>query len=624
MRTFIEDARRYRIRLLVSLFFVSIGVPSVTGQAPIPVDLLDVPLNEPAAPTLPVTASLIAQVTDDLDRDLVLIRGGLVELRADFDRTDARLHSGFAADLIAIWPRSFEGRSQILAVNSTGLHALRYTSAGWSSDSLVPGWAGAVDLVCQNVDATGPPDFVALVNGGSRIEFVLGPTLGTIGPVAGIDLSQPGERLVPVQLDGVGMHELAVLCVSGDVILLSALGVLATFPGNGPGGAIAALGCDGFAAESVGWLRPNGAGTDYEQVTISVSLLEQLGGVLGDSDISGMSAVDFDADGDDDLVISSKTTHDVRVWTNSASLGSDPVFATGDGGVLVSTYGSAGAAQRIGPPAVGDVDRDRDVDVVAPLVQSGRLLTWYSSTVDHRALMPKTDYVFHDRVFDGEGFTGDAHVRLELQDADVVPAGATHVEVHLRFRPDVSVSTPSVGDARFLLPRYTGSPVIALLGTPGPPYIQGYSLPIWIGDPPPCPLPDLFSQIDSALYSGDAQYSARMFIEGGDAFRGMIFLEQRYVQIVDEGLPSERIALVWPSYIQVVTMDCGSVDPAAFQIAMEFATSPSPLVHGVPTLAVGLPPQDSAGVTTTTENKPVTDLPPDEDPDDAPNTTGGN
>lgn len=624
MRRLTEDARRYRTSLFASLFWVAIGVSGAMGQPALPAQLLDVPLNEPAAPTLAVSASLIAQVTDDLDRDLVLVRGGLVEVRADFDRTDARLHSGFAADLIAIWPRSFEGRSQILAVNATGLHGLRHTSTGWDSESLVPSWAGAVDFVCENVDTNSSPDFLALVNGGSRLEFVLGPAPGAIGPIAGLDLPQPGERLVPVQLDGVGMHELAVLCASGDVILLSTSGILATFPGNGPGGAIAALGCDGFATESIGWLRPNGAGTDHEQVTISVTLLEQLGGVLGDADISGVSAVDYDGDGDDDLVIGSRTTHDVRVWTNSATPGSDPVFATGDGGVLVSTYGSAGAAERIGPPAVGDVDRDRDPDVVSPLAASGRLLTWYNSTIDQRALMPKTDYVFHDRIFDGEGFTGDAHVRLELQDADVVPASATHVEVHVRFRPDVSLPTPSVGDARFLLPRYMGSPVVALLGTPGPAYTQGYSLPIWIGDPPPCPLPDLLSQIDSAPYTGDAQYSARMLIEGGDAFHAMIFLEQRYVQLVDEGLPSERIAQVWPSYIQVVTMDCGSVDPAAFQIAMQFATSPSPLVHGVPTLAVGLPPQDSAGVTTTTENKPVTDLPPDEDPKDAPNTTGGN
>lgn len=376
---------------LVSILLASLAGSVTDPLLPTPISLDYVrPLQDLTPQGLDAyTRTVTGDFDGDSLADLAYLHGALLEVMFAPALFMSQYDDVTSATDVAVLPGiGSPPTDSLLTVGSSGLTRLTLSYGGsqafWLQTTLEAGWAGALRVDCREV--SGQTWVFGLQSDARSVRarakgvgtgWVEGPLFTTtfdVSEIAALDYDGGGD----LELAVVGEHRWEIWRRSGAPFqpwVLAASGTHGSFDLLD----VAVGAQDGSLTE---WLALLAA--HHTDPTRSFVIVHDLLGTQTPVEVDGqpeavaMAAGDFDASGDDDLVLSIRASFDALVLTNQGT-GSSPAFdgdrsgsfpptATVD---IPATLGSPADTQA--QPAAADLDNDDRMDFCLPIQGSGEL-----------------------------------------------------------------------------------------------------------------------------------------------------------------------------------------------------------------------------------------------------------
>ncbi len=415
------------------------------------------------------SSSLAGFFNDDPQADLAVLKGDQVQMFLNPAMWSAVVQVPAQVLAMAALPSPGESfKHELLVTTSSGLRAFTRNTPQRNFTSRTVGrdiaWRNATVLGVGDLDgqhgdeifgarAQGDLGLILFSNGGasSETEFVF-------------PLVEPAIDMVACDFDGSGVKDLVVLGESG-LSVYSIGGVLLNSVPGERGDGITVIGNAFDDKEKVVWVAPGLAGAlDFVHVLSDQGTL--LPESLGDVDPVGIAAGDLDGDGDEDLVVSHKSSYSLMILENR-----DGVFRRSSGQTLFTDREEPNAQLNESVPLVYDFDHDDDLDI-AVAVQSTHHIYLYSNGLESEDLLkPRLATPVKFNV-NQVGFTQLGILQITAFDSGDIPDGATHVEILGYYKTDLLSSTESELRSEFHFQfdvsytRYETGPIV--IEDPGP------------------------------------------------------------------------------------------------------------------------------------------------------------
>ena len=244
-----------------------------------------------------------------------------------------------------------------------------------------------------------------------------------------------------IEWDGAPGLELALMTSEGMKVCDFDLQVLWQNAAGGPGDRIAVIHQPSLGHDRlVGCIQ--GGATVFLYTADATTIDPPIS--LGGATLTALATGDFDADGQEDLLISHQTTGELALFTNSyeatgASFSWDPgTWALYD--LTEDGSGSAPAPWNEATPIFVDLDLDGDADVLHPVEKDDAIVLMRSSAVDHEAYAP----LVGEGCYQLDEDTGESRVTLQVVPPPLAPSVDDAIEVVLWRQPDALAPTDPV------------------------------------------------------------------------------------------------------------------------------------------------------------------------------------
>lgn len=389
--------------------------------------------------------SVAGQFTPDQRADLVVLEGDRLVFvyGPNGHESQSEITTG-VLDVSPVVGGGLDGLDSLVVTTADGVEHWWYDDdLGLWDDKLLRGqeWEDAPHVVATDMTPAGTSfDILGVSDAGDEVYRLSASTMDAFewSHSQLFTTSSTIRQLVPIEWDGDSSLEIAVLTdtrvevreINGTLNYSRSCAI--------PGGALARLQRAQESEDRLAWLgNLNTAGLQSLVIFSNDSGVESsLGmGLLGSV---GMTAVDYDLDGDSDLVLSIRSAHDLRVQfdTTLGSLSGAPSFANTTAGLLLvpvgptATQASSNDLRSIG---VADFDGDGDIDLAAPVESSQKIEFRFDDTVDESTFQMTPD----SATFDIDSQTNEGVLELDYPSPSI-PTGATELQVTVWKQDDVN------------------------------------------------------------------------------------------------------------------------------------------------------------------------------------------
>lgn len=385
-------------------------------------------------------AAHAADLDGDDERDVVLLDRGEVVLMSRPELFRTRVSSGQQAHDIAVLPQGMaDGRDSVVAVTATGLDELQWNpgSGQWVLVHHLGGaWLDARKLVLGEFDGFPGHDIAALADAAldDRLVLVAHRSGTAYIPAPGFPVYARARELRALDWDGDGTDEIAAVTDDGiEIFEPDGTGIHAypwTLTDISATVLRSGTGADWLAAVAAG---PQG--TDFLTVLGSAGSIGPL--AIGDTDVYFLTAVDFEGDGDDDLVLADHSQSALLRLTNLSDASGAPWF---DPSIAMETvpFGNPARDPALSAAglACGDFDHDGDADVFAP-AQGGGLVKSTLEFVPGNAI-PEQDLKLELVALDWNASSASIELRFAAPAIAIDDLGELRrLEVFVHTAPDI-------------------------------------------------------------------------------------------------------------------------------------------------------------------------------------------
>lgn len=393
----------------------------------------------------PFRRALAGQFTPDRRADLVVLEGDRVALAYGPNGHEALSEvTDGALDVAVVKAGGPDGLDSLAVTTDDGLEHWWFDGAsGQWKDKLLrrSEWVDAPHVVATDLSpSSASVDILGVSDSGTSV-YRLSATSMQSFEWSHSTLFSTGStirQLIPIEWDGDANLEIAVL-TDAKIEVRELNGTLSYSRSCAlPGGSLARLQRSQENEDRLAWL--GNLNTSGLQVLVVFSddcgMESSLGmGLLGSV---GMTAVDYDLDGDSDLVLSIRSAHDLRVQfdTTDGSMSGAPSFAHTTEGLLLVPIGptaTPAGTNDLETVAFADFDGDGDVDLAAPVESSQTVEFRFDDAVDEATFQLSPD----SATFDIDPQTLEGVVELDYPSPNI-PLGATDLQVTVWKQDDVS------------------------------------------------------------------------------------------------------------------------------------------------------------------------------------------
>ncbi|MEQ8765707.1 MAG: FG-GAP-like repeat-containing protein [Planctomycetota bacterium] len=409
------------------------------------------------APADAFTRTLVGHFSAEPQADVAFLRDEQVIILTGPASFDAALRVPEPTPVTAIGRRILSGRNEVLVCANDGLIIWTHSESTGDLDGSPYGriayWQNALWVGAGQLDRQHGQDFYGIRSNGNQAIILLAAASGfqidTLFSIA------PGaQEITHCDFAGDGLPELVVTTPNGVYVYAIDGTPITSFLTSGSKSVTAFPLDDGTSRERIVWVVDPAPGMGSIQIigTNGGSSPVQLQSLpLGAIVPVAVAAGDLDGDGDKDLALSQRSSHDVLLIENT-STGYDL------GSVVTVPLGPAGSAPtNSAHPAIGDLDNDGDLDVFFPVQSSGRAVLFKNHLVEERLQTPAlSGSVLYSSGYPTETSPYTGFLNIHLVDSPQIPSGATHVEVMAWRKNGLASSTDPAATNLFRAPISSG------------------------------------------------------------------------------------------------------------------------------------------------------------------------
>lgn len=399
----------------------------------------------------PFTKGLAAQLNEDPDVDVVVLRGQSPYAFLGPTSWDAviRLRE-IAYDIAILKDAVATGRDELLTVSDAGLRGWTRLSNQGSFESRDLGrlvfWVDSKIVGTADMNGDGLQDIFGAREAGDVAMVLHQKANGTFSSEFYFGISEPAQQMIAADVNGDGWMESVVLSAGG-LYIYNNDGTPRAFYDLATGlGSIAVLKATDIPEHHIAWVAfGSGVEDDLLYVLDDNGLVSSLN--LGPMETVSISTGDLTGDDWSDLVLSRKSDSDLLLLENLAW-----EFSLSES-ITVNTGAPPTAPTNLATPVIADLDDDRDRDIFFPVQETEEATVLLNLGVDHRTLVPKIqDPVYFNRTQEFQGGPVTGWLQLEAELSPFVPEGVTHIELLWWRKQDLETHTNASPFTRFLFP----------------------------------------------------------------------------------------------------------------------------------------------------------------------------
>jgi len=441
--------------LRAGLAILALLAPPAAAQATHPFEGVQHthPWPQGAGASGPYTRGAAADLDGDLVRDVTILDGGQPVAFLGIDEWLAPTNLPLTAnDVDALACASPDGRDALVVVNATGVQMCWLSEAThtFSMSTLAAGaFAGSELVRSGDLDGDGATDILALGADGLTFRPLFGQSGGGFAAGTTFTALDTVRDVVLLRWDGDLPLEVAVLSDSGVEVYDLDGSVLSVFTSVLPGGCLCLLRQVGQSQDRLAWI------TEYAPPASQWLMVLSPAGSSDVIDLGALDAVaavngDYDLDGDDDVLISHRYSHDLLWFENRRSPSNPlgPTFTTDGMRTFQVGPPSTEAPDNEAWPVAVDLDRDGDLDVAFAVELTAELRVLRGEPVvedEQRAGVVSGEYSLPAGAPQGT-------LTLLLSQPAAMPSGATHLEVDLWRQADLGESLEAQAVGHLVLP----------------------------------------------------------------------------------------------------------------------------------------------------------------------------
>jgi hypothetical protein len=299
-------------------------------------------------------------------------------------------------------PDSPAGDVLIVATGS-GLSAYVYDletgSFSGSARTGTSSLANAVLLATGDLDGDSNLDVVGVNSNGTTMRVLYGDGTGAFSSGATITLPSPARDAITLDWDdALSGREIAVSMDGGTRIYTDTGSTLANFASTYATATMAVIKPYGSATEDRLAIVQRNAADTADLLVVVASDGNESAISLGDLDVVGIDAEDYDGDGDDDLAVSHRHSHQLYIYENRSNPGGySTTFSTDSQWFTAVRIGEvAGASYPVNTadPVLADMDDDGLVDTLVGV--NDQTVSSYSTWLFAKARGPRVQGGFGD------------------------------------------------------------------------------------------------------------------------------------------------------------------------------------------------------------------------------------
>lgn len=335
------------------------------------------------------------QFTPDRVPDVIVLKGNTAVFSYGPALYNAFHNVATGVQSMTVIPRGApSGLDALATIQSSGLaiHWPRAETSAFITTLLNDSqWIGATNLHCVDLDQQNGADLVAIDANGKKLLRAVNMGPGIYISESKITLSNFAETMIPVEWDGDERTEFALAHNQG-LSILDGDGTSLREETSASGGLLCRFQDRTSSTDNLAWMPTSSSPTKEVLIVLDPSGVEHPL-TMNTIGTVAIRAGDLDQDGNDDLVLSGKVSHNLAVFINQQkpqsasttfSLGLEDFFLIG-----ISKPPSAPAPYCEAPPLISDLNGDKDLDIYFTVESQQEFVLISNNQVDETTLVPQ-------------------------------------------------------------------------------------------------------------------------------------------------------------------------------------------------------------------------------------------